>query len=154
FNTPEQIKDAITALEEWRTLLGDTLVDMALAPLKQQLAEAEGASIPPSIGERKLVTIMFANIAGFTAMLEALDPEQVRNLMNDCFDVLVHPIETHQGTIDKFIGDGMLAVFGAPAATDNHAERALRAALAMMEALERFNNQHMTSLGLHFGIYT
>ena len=62
-------------------------------------ADADGRS------ERKLVTTLFADLSGFTALSETLDPEEVRELVNDCFDVLVPVIERCGGTVDKFIGD-------------------------------------------------
>jgi len=78
----------------------------------------------------------------------------VRGLMNTCFDRLVPCVLTYGGTIDKFIGDALLALFGAPVASENHAEQALRAALAMVDALTRFNGENNVDLGLHIGINT
>ena len=130
----------------------------ALAPLRQQLAELRGTptALPASSleGERKLVTVMFADISGFTAMAETMDPEAVRDLMNGCFERLVPIVEKYGGTVDKFIGDEIMALFGAPVAHENDPERALRAALEMMEALEAFNVERSTDLGVHFGINT
>jgi class 3 adenylate cyclase/predicted ATPase len=105
-------------------------------------------------GERKQVTVLFADISGFTALAETLDPEDVRQVMNACFAQLVPVVETYGGTIDKFIGDEIMALFGAPMAHDNDAERAVRAALAMQEALIAFNRAQGTTLGLHCGLNT
>ncbi len=105
-------------------------------------------------GERKLVTVMFADISGFTALAETMDPEAVRELMNACFDHLLPVVEKYEGTVDKFIGDEIMALFGAPVAHENDPERALRAALEMMESLAAFNGAHGTDLGMHFGINT
>ena len=161
-----QLEAAIASLEAQRPVLGDHLVDAALAPLRAQLASlqppgGESAARQPAApatptfeGERKLVTIMFADISGFTAMSEKLDPEQVRSLMNACFDHLTPTIEKYDGVVDKFIGDEIMALFGAPAAHENDPERALRAALEMAERLAEFNAQHHIELGLHFGINT
>jgi class 3 adenylate cyclase len=150
-----QLEAAIAGLESQRALLGDAVVDMALAPLRKQLVELNKAAQSPSFeGERKLVTIMFADISGFTAMSEKMDPEQVRSLMNACFDALVPAIRKYGGTVDKFIVDEIMALFGAPTAHENDPERALRAALEMMEALRLFNAQRNTDLGLHFGVNT
>jgi len=104
--------------------------------------------------ERKLVTVMFADISGFTAMSEKMDPEQVRDLMNACFEQLVPVITKYGGTVDKFIGDEIMALFGVPVAHEDDPERALRAALEMMDALSEFNAMHNTDLGIHFGINT
>ncbi len=104
--------------------------------------------------ERKLVTVMFADISGFTALSTRMDPEDVRGLMNRCFDALVPSIDRYGGTIDKFIGDEIMAIFGAPVAFENHAERALRAALEMQESLERFNAAERSQLEMHVGVNT
>jgi class 3 adenylate cyclase len=105
-------------------------------------------------GERRAVTIMFADISGFTAMSERMDPEQVRNLMNRCFDHLVPIVEKYEGTVDKFIGDEIMALFGAPIAHEDDPARALRVGLEMQTALRQFNAQHGTDLGMHAGINT
>ena len=103
-------------------------------------------------GERKLVTIMFADLVGFTRLAETMDPEYVRDLMNSCFNHLVPVINKFAGTVDKFIGDEIMALFGAPFAHENDAERALRTALQMQEELKTFNINHQISLNIHFGI--
>ncbi len=157
-----QLEATITGLEAQRALLGDALVDNATGPLKKQLDELKKAAAPASAptsgpsfeGERKAVTIMFADISGFTAMSEKMDPEQVRSLMNACFETLVPAIKDYDGTVNKFIGDEIMALFGAPQAHENDPERALRAALDMMQELDKFNAKHGTDLGLHFGINT
>lgn len=97
---------------------------------------------------------MFADIAGFTNLAETMDPEQVRDLVNACFDQLVPAVAQYGGTVDKYIGDEIMALFGAPVAHENDAERALRAALKMQEAIAKFNVAHRTNLGAHFGINT
>jgi class 3 adenylate cyclase len=101
-----------------------------------------------------MVTVMFADLSGFTALAENMDPERVRSLMNACFDHLVPIIEKYEGVIDKFIGDEIMALFGAPVAHEDDPARALCAALDMMGALERFNTEHSTNLGLHVGVNT
>lgn len=134
-------------------MLGNAVVDSAIRALRQQAAQKEAAEVA-SVDERKLVTILFSDISGFTALAEKEDPEKVRELINACFDRLVPMVQKYEGTIDKFIGDEIMALFGAPIAHEDDAERALRAALEMMEALVDFNREHGTSLGLHFGINT
>ena len=152
----KQLKQAITALEAQRAILGDAVVETALAPLRDRLASLDQAEplAPDLTGERKLVTVMFADISGFTALAETMGPEAVRDLMNACFDHLVPVIEKYEGTVDKFMGDAVVALFGAPVAHENDPERALRAALDMMGALAGFNAQHDTDLGIHVGINT
>lgn len=150
----QDIERTITTLEAQRVTLGEPLVETCLAALRQQLAELER---PLALkGERKQVTVMFADISGFTAMSEKLDPEEVRSMINACFERLGAVIDQYGGHIDKFIGDEIMALFGAPVAHENDPERALRAALDMMSALEAFNAEHAAMipkpLKLHFGI--
>ena len=151
-----QLEQAIVDLEARRELLGDLVVDSALEALRRQLQEIQKPS-HDSIGlagERKLVTIMFADVSGYTAMAEKLDPERARDLLNGYFEHSVPIVKKFGGTIDKFVGDEIVALFGAPVAHENDAERACAAALEMMAALADFNETHKTDLGLHFGINT
>lgn len=104
--------------------------------------------------ERRFVTVMFTDLSGFTAMSEKMDPEEVRNLLNAFFEQLVPVVRKYGGTIEKFIGDEIMAFFGAPVAHENDSERALRAALEMMDALLDFNAMRSIDLGIHFGINT
>ncbi len=153
----EQLEQAIAHLDAQRAMLGDAAVDAALVGLRQKLAaleQIEEPTAPALAGERKLVTVMFADISGFTVLSEKMDPESVRDLMNACFGRLVPVVEKYEGTIDKFIGDEIMALFGAPVAHENDSERALRAALDMMDALTKFNTERGTDLGVHFGINT
>ena len=152
----EKLEQAIAALEAQRAALGDMAVDAALAGLREKLRDSAPSARPSAgwQGERKLVTVMFADISGFTAMSETMDPEAVRALMNACFECLVPVIKKYDGTIDKFIGDEIMALFGAPLAHENDPERALRAAIEMFAALEAFNAARGAGLGLHFGINT
>ena len=151
--TIEQLETALTALNAQRSVIGDEIVDLMIVPLQQQLQAMRQPATDP-MGERKLVTIVFADISGFTAMSEALDPEQVRRTMNDCFDAIVPCIKRYGGTVDKFIGDAVMALFGAPIAQENHAESAARASLEMLNAIHQFNKAQATSLGIHIGINT
>ena len=116
----------------------------------------------PIEGERKQVTVIFADISGFTALNDAAkspaEVEQVVRLINFCLQELSKAIFEFDGYIDKYIGDAIMAVFGAPRAHEDDPERALRAALAMKTRLEAFNqNPPMPlpePLGIHMGINT
>ena len=109
-------------------------------------------------GERRHVTILFADVTGFTAMSEKLDPEVVSTVLNDCFRGLISIILKYEGTIDKFIGDEIMAIFGAPLAHENDPERAVRCSLEMMSYIERFNTlspvQLPVPLSLHIGLHS
>jgi len=89
-------------------------------------------------GERKLVTVLFADVANYTAMSEKLDPEEVHQIMDGCFKILMDEVHKYEGTVDKFTGDGMMALFGAPVAHEDHAQRACYAALGIQKALEPY----------------
>ena len=79
---------------------------------------------------------MFTDVSGFTAMSERLDPEEVHAIMDRAFEVILAAVHGYEGTINQFLGDGVMALFGAPIAHEDHAQRALRAALAIQEGLE------------------
>ena len=131
----EKLSAAIAGLEAQRTTLGDAVVDPAIAALRAQLTQVQTGTVRAVADERKLVTVVFTDISGFTALSEKLDPEKVRELINACFDWLVPVVQKYDGTIDKFIGDEIMALFGAPIAHEDDAERALRAGLEMMDAI-------------------
>jgi hypothetical protein len=86
-------------------------------------------------GERKLVIVLFADVAGFTSLSENLDPQDVHGIMDGCFKILMDEIHKHEGTINQFTGDGVMALFGAPIAHEDHAQQACRAALAIQKAM-------------------
>ena len=85
----------------------------------------------PAREERKVVTVLFADLVGFTSRAEKLDPEDVRALLSPYYARLRHELERHGGNVEKFIGDAVVALFGAPAAHEDDPERAARAALAI-----------------------
>src|SRR3982751_5387622 len=85
--------------------------------------------------ERKVVTIVFADLVGFTSRAESLDPEDVQAILGPYHARLRHELERHGGTVEKFIGDAVVAVFGAPVVHEDDPERAVRAALAIRDAI-------------------
>jgi adenylate cyclase len=99
-----------------------------------RLVEAGGA--PVLGGEQRTVSIMFVDLEGFTTIAESLEPGEAAALLNRCFDRLGEIIEDNQGHIDKFIGDGLIAIFGAPVADPDHAGKAAASAAAMLRSLE------------------
>jgi class 3 adenylate cyclase len=98
--------------------------------------------------------VLFADIVGFTGMSESQDPEQVKNLVNSAFSRLAADITNHGGRVDKTIGDALMALFGAPVAHEDDAERAVRAALAMQRTIESFAATQGGALRLRVGINT
>ena len=150
----EQLEQAIAQIEAQRTSLGNAATDAAIAGLRQQLVAVEQSERPTLEGERKVITVMFADISGFTAMSEKMDPETARNMVHVCFEQLVPIVTRYGGTVCKFLGDGIMVLFGAPLAHENDPERALRAALDMMDALAVFSARWAVDLGMHTGINT
>ncbi|HEX3266851.1 MAG TPA: adenylate/guanylate cyclase domain-containing protein [Gaiellaceae bacterium] len=108
--------------------------------------------------ERRIVTVLFADLAGSTALGERLDPEDVRELQNELFELINTEVERYGGTTEKFAGDAVLAVFGIPQAHEDDPERAVRAALAVRESFvsftERVHGRHGAEVGLRIGVNT
>ncbi|UCF95634.1 MAG: zinc ribbon domain-containing protein, partial [Desulfobacterales bacterium] len=107
-------------------------------------------------GERKLVTVLFADVANYTAMAEKLHPEEVHGIMDGCFRILMDEIHKYEGTINQFTGDGVMALFGAPVAHEDHALRACHAALAIQKALgdygAKIKNDYNVSFEMRMGL--
>jgi class 3 adenylate cyclase len=101
-------------------------------------------------GERKRVTVLFADTANFMGLSEKLDPEQVHQIMDGCFKILMDEIHKHEGTINQFTGDGVMALFVAPVAHEDHAQRACRAALAIQQAVGRYGEKVAGDYGIAF----
>ena len=95
----------------------------------------------PAAAERRLVTVLFADLVGFTALSESRDPEEVRELLSRYFDNCRRLIELYGGTVEKFIGDAVMAVWGTPTATEDDAERAVRAALDLVAAVSALGDE-------------
>ena len=135
----------------------ETLLAQLQSYVPQQLADKTRAAGQIE-GERRQVTVVFADISGFTALSERLDPEDVAGLVNDCLKELAQAVYQYEGMVDKFIGDCIMAVFGAPIALEDDAENALRATIAMRENLQKFNRRWIEKLGhpldLHIGVNT
>ena len=103
-------------------------------------------------GQRRPVAVVFADISGFTALSETLDPEEVKDLIDACLKKLADVIYKYEGYIDKFIGDCIMAIFGAPVAHEDDPLRAVLASIEMLSELEQFNKTTKRSLSLTVGI--
>src|SRR5438093_8188421 len=101
-------------------------------------------------GERKSVTVMFSDVSGFTAMSEKLDPQEVHAIMDRAFEVILTEVHRYEGTINQFLGDGVMALFGAPIAHEDHAHRALCAALAIQRELKPLADDVRRMHGVEF----
>jgi adenylate cyclase len=121
--------------------------------VQQLTQQAEGQAIEASRSQE--VTILFSDIRGFTSLSESKPPEEIVTLLNDYFNKQVEVIFEHGGTLDKFIGDAIMAFWGAPISSSQHAVQAVSAAMAMGEQLARFqkslNHPFEIGIGIHTG---
>lgn len=124
----------LTELTDTRDAFGRFLSDDIV---KQLLDTPEGLKLG---GKKQLLTIMMSDLRGFTAMSERMDAADLITMLNHYLGEMTDVIQAHNGTIIEFIGDGILAIFGAPEPSDNHAEDAVVAALEMQDRMEEINN--------------
>ena len=101
-------------------------------------------------GERKYVTVMFVDVANSTAVFENVDPETVHQIMNGCFQVFLDEVHRYEGTINQFRGDCVMALFGAPIAHEDHAQRACYAALHLRDRLREYADTLRIDPGVSF----
>jgi adenylate cyclase len=140
-----------------RTLQG-LLANFSPKLRRKLLQRARDGSLQPG-GEHSNVTILMSDLRGFTRISAELDSQTVLHMLNDYFGVLGDIIFQHDGTIDKFIGDAILAVFGSPEPDEQHAEKAVRCAVAMQEAMRSVNTARRSAalpvcelgIGVHTG---
>jgi len=99
-------------------------------------------------GERRYVTVLFADMVDFTCLASRLDPEEVFSLVNACFRRLVSHVFKYEGTLDKFIGDGLMALFGALIAHEDDPDRAVRTALDMQAEMKVISREMQPRLGV------
>lgn len=149
------LKAAIASLEERRGRLGDAAVDFAIATLREKL---DGLTGVPTPTQRRLATILFSDLVGFTPLAEFLDPEDVRDVLETYFAPWREAISRSGGRLEKYIGDAVMAVFGVPLASDADPENAIRAALAVRDGLVELNDGLDRRLGIRLsmrvGIHT
>ncbi len=139
---------------------------------KRELAALFGTYVPPELVDEMVkqpqsysmqaanreLTVMFCDMRGFTAMSEQMEPLQLQALLNDVFSQLTHVIRSHKGTIDKYMGDCVMAFWGAPVYTPDHAQLAVCAAIDMAAAIAQINDSHRTrklpEIGVGIGLNT
>src|SRR6476661_2201021 len=117
-------------------------------------AAAEAAAAPRTGAERRMLSILFADIVGFTPLSESRDPEEVRELLGSYFETARAVVERYGGTLEKFIGDAVVAVWGAPLAQEVDAELAVRTALELVVAVEQLGESAGVPLQLRAGVST
>ena len=157
--TPEHLLRAIAALEAQRPTLGEAVVELALAPLRDRLAALQASQeqeFPEEGEERHLLTVLFADLSGFTSISEQMDAEDVRDLIHPLWVRLDQVIVDYQGLVDKHMGDSLLAVWGIKQSREDDPQQALRAALAVQQECQVFCQEQNIDPGLelHIGLNT
>jgi class 3 adenylate cyclase/tetratricopeptide (TPR) repeat protein len=135
-----QLKQAIAEIETQRSILGDAAVEASLVPFHKKLADliaqaessVEEAPEPPT-RQRKLITLLYMDVVGSTAMTQHLDPEDTLEIMDNALPRLAVPVEVHGGHVTRYTGDGFKAVFGDPLAREDDPEQAIRAGLEILQ---------------------
>jgi class 3 adenylate cyclase len=121
---------------------------------EQAALEARGSTD----GERKTITALFADLKGSTALIEGLDPEEARAIIDPALQLMMDAVHRYEGYVAQALGDGIFALFGAPIAHEDHPQRALYAALRMQEEMRRYGDQvrlkHGVPLAMRVGINT
>jgi class 3 adenylate cyclase len=120
----------------------------------KHLAEKILASRHKLEGERKQVTVLFADIKGSTKLVETLDPEEAQKIIDPVLHIMMDAVHRYEGTVNQVLGDGIMALFGAPLAHEDHALRACYAALAMQDEMRRYRQRlgQSEESGLHIGV--
>ena len=145
-NEREQLEQAIAAIERERSLLGEEVAAVAISALREKLDGLERNLKPTQIAQqRKQVTVLFADVSGFTAMSETMDHEEVSTVINSLWSRVDGAIISQGGRIDKHIGDAVMALFGAPTSREDDPERAVRAALRVQSAIEAWKQEFVDS---------
>ena len=128
----------------------ERLKNFVAGPVAARLMEA-GGKLPD---ERRLITSLFADVSGFTSLSERLDPEQLIEVIDPLITGLSQVVGRYEGVVDKYAGDALLALFGAPVSHEDDAERALSVALKMHAELARLREDlpHGEGLSLHIGV--
>ena len=134
-----RLNQRIVAEEKKRERLGRFLSPQVTARI---IATSESQGMALGVPEVKDVSVLFSDIVGFTTMSEKMSPAAVSLLLNDYFSRMTDIIFKYEGTLDKYIGDAIMAVFGAPLDMPDHCLRAIKAALEMRDQLEAFNSEH------------
>lgn len=153
----QQLRDSLTALEAQRALLGDVVLNTALAPIREKITALQAelaAESAPASDERRLVTILFTDIVGSTALAEKLDPEEWRQTVARLHQLVGNIIAQHQGYVAQYLGDGLLALFGAQSSGEYDPENAIRAALQFQSAIAAAFQSAPVPVQIRVGIHT
>jgi class 3 adenylate cyclase/tetratricopeptide (TPR) repeat protein len=141
------LKKAIAALQAQRATLGEEVVEAGLSSMRLKIAELEKRRTAIE-QERKLVTILFADVVGSTRLSQHLEPDQILEIMDSGLKRLASPVETYGGHVARFMGDGFKAVFGTPIAHEDDPARAVRAGLQIIREAQTYAQELKHRWGL------
>lgn len=136
------------AHDKIRTILGRY---MAATVVERLLTSP---TLPSLGGERQIATVLFMDFCNFTPLSHKLEPDRVVDILNDHLALVTTAIQAEDGTIDKYVGDGVMALFNAPVAQPDHALRAVRAAAAIRDRVVAWGKTHQPALDVRIGIHT
>ncbi|MGH7800588.1 MAG: adenylate/guanylate cyclase domain-containing protein, partial [Thermodesulfobacteriota bacterium] len=125
-------------------------LDKPQSYIPQHLADKILATRSSIEGERKLLTVLFADVKGSTSIGETLDPEELHSIIEKSFEISMKEIHRFEGTISQFLGDGFMALFGAPIAHEDHAIRAIHSAVAIQRAMASYGEEIKKSWDIDF----
>lgn len=136
----QNVRGALIVMEDIsdEKRLKSTMYRYMTQELAEELLKSDDAKLG---GDRKEVSILFSDIRGYTTLTENLEAEEVVSMLNEYFESMVEAVFTHKGTLDKYIGDAIMAVFGSPLPLDEHAWMAVRTSLEMRQRLREFNQR-------------
>jgi class 3 adenylate cyclase/tetratricopeptide (TPR) repeat protein len=151
-----QLEQAIAVLEAQRVALGDDLLELKLAPLKERIAALQDEADAQQLRQ---VTVLFTDLVGSTSLSQHLDPEDVGAVMDGALARFAAIVEQHQGKVLQYAGDSLLAVFGTPVALEDDAERAVLAGLAILsdgraQAIEVQAHHGLEGFSVRVGVNT
>jgi predicted ATPase/class 3 adenylate cyclase len=138
-NDREQLEQAMTALENQRAFLGNEVVDAALTSIREKLSALN--DISTNNQQRKQATVLFMDIVDSTSITLGLDPEDIMSIMETTLQILTKPVIDHGGRVLRYMGDGFLAIFGAPVAHENDPEMGVRAGLEILVRAQDCSNR-------------
>ncbi|MFN6465953.1 MAG: GAF domain-containing protein [Nostoc sp. DedVER02] len=149
----EQVRGALVVMEDIsdEKRLKSTMYRYMTQELAEELLKLDDAKLG---GDRKEVSILFSDIRGYTTLTENLEAEEVVSMLNEYFESMVEAVFKHKGTLDKYIGDAIMAVFGSPLPLEEHAWMAVQTSLEMRHRLHEFNQRRYAEnkLGIKIGI--
>ena len=146
YHKRKELEQAIVTLESQRSILGDSVVDLSIKSLCDQLAELTPADEP--IHQRKQATVLFMDTVSSTQITRSVEPEEYLEIMGGTLDRLTIPIERYGGMVLETMGDGFLAVFGIPMSRENDPIMAVHAALGVLRDAEEYGQELERTRGI------